>query len=183
MAQIAQMREPHARQRVAFRRPGRGEPGKVAVGERQDHDIARRLAEIDRLDDVVEARSCGLEQMHGLSEQRLHDRLAVEALQSDHHEMALSRFRRAPGPVVIMADARADRLHQKPHRLAGDRDKTLHPQHVMRLRNAGDARRDRRGIVDLRQRHDEAVEIVVVVIELVVVMRPAVLDIVLGADA
>ena len=83
----------------------------------------------------------------------------------------------------MVADARADRLHQKPHRLAGDRRKTLHPQHVMRLGDRGDARRERGGIGDLGQRHDEAVEIVVVVVELVVVMRLAVLDVVLGADA
>ena len=38
-------------------------------------------------------------------------------------------------------------------------------------------------IGDFAQRHDEALEIVVVVVELVVVMRHAVLDIVLGADA
>ena len=56
MAQVAQMREPHARQQVALRGPGRGERGEIAVGERQHHHVARRLAEIDRLDDVVEAR-------------------------------------------------------------------------------------------------------------------------------
>ena len=71
MAQIAEMREPHARQPILLRRIGRSEPGKVAVGKRQDHDVARRLAEIERLDAVVEARGCGLEQMHGLPEQRL----------------------------------------------------------------------------------------------------------------
>ena len=37
-------------------------------------------------------------------------------------------------------------------------------------------------IVDLGQRHDEALELVMVVIELVVVMRLAVLDVGLGAD-
>ena len=65
MAQIAEMREPHAWQTMPLGSVGRGETGEVAVGERQDHDVARRLAEIDRFDAVVEARSCGLEQMHG----------------------------------------------------------------------------------------------------------------------
>ena len=59
MAQVAQMREPHARQRVgldlALDLPGGGKPGEVAVGERQDGDIAGRLAEIDRFDKLVEA--------------------------------------------------------------------------------------------------------------------------------
>ena len=53
----------------------------------------------------------------------------------------------------------------------------------MRLGDGGDALRHRRRIADLRQRHDEAVEIVMVVVELVVVMRLAVLDVGLGADA
>ena len=95
MAQVAQMREPHARQTMPLRRVGRGETGEVAIGERQDHDVARRLAEIERFDAVVEARSCGLEQMHGLSAQRLGDGLAVEALQSDHHEVSGPRLRPA----------------------------------------------------------------------------------------
>ncbi len=54
MAQIAQMRQPHARQVRALSLPGGGERGEIAVGERQHGDIARRLAEIDRFDDFVE---------------------------------------------------------------------------------------------------------------------------------
>ena len=46
-----------------------------------------------------------------------------------------------------------------------------------------DASGERRRIGDLRQRHDEAVEIVVVVLGLLVVAGAAVLDVVLGADA
>ncbi len=56
MAKVAEMRETHARQPVLLRRVGRRKTRKVAVGERQDHDIARRLTEIARLDDVVERR-------------------------------------------------------------------------------------------------------------------------------
>ena len=54
MAEIAQMCESGARQDGAFGVPGCGQPGEIAVGERQDRDLARRLAEIDRFDDVVE---------------------------------------------------------------------------------------------------------------------------------
>ena len=64
MAQVTQMREPQARQHSTFRGIGDGETGKVAVGERQDHEVARALAEIDRLDDVVEARGACLQQVH-----------------------------------------------------------------------------------------------------------------------
>ena len=41
VTQVAQMRKPHARQRVLLNRERCGEPGKVAVGERQHHDVAR----------------------------------------------------------------------------------------------------------------------------------------------
>ena len=54
MAQVAQMRQPHARQARALSLPGGGERGEIAVGERQHGDVARRLAEIDRFDDFVE---------------------------------------------------------------------------------------------------------------------------------
>ena len=72
MLQVAQLHQPHARQRVAFLvallvaflGPGRRKPREIAVGKRQDRDIARRLAKIDRLDDVVEARRAGRKQMH-----------------------------------------------------------------------------------------------------------------------
>ena len=33
-----------------------------------------------------------------------------------------------PGPIVVMRHARADRLHQEPHRLAGDGGKAFHAQ-------------------------------------------------------
>ena len=54
MAQVAQMREAHAWQRVALDRPGRREPGEVGVGERQHENIARRLAQVDWFGDLVE---------------------------------------------------------------------------------------------------------------------------------
>ena len=55
MLEIAQLHEPHARQRVALDGPGGREPRQIAVGERKNGDIAGRLTEIDRLNDVVEA--------------------------------------------------------------------------------------------------------------------------------
>ena len=67
MAQVAQMRQPHARQARALSLPGGGESGEIAVGERQHGDVARRLAEIDRFDDFVEVGRARGEQMHRLS--------------------------------------------------------------------------------------------------------------------
>ena len=56
------------------------------------------------------------------------------ALQADHDEAALHAPRPRPRPVILMRDPRADRLHQKPHRLAGDGGKALDAQHVELLR-------------------------------------------------
>ena len=55
MLEIAQLHKPHARQRVALDGPGRRKARQIAVGERKNGDVAGRLTEIDRLDDVVEA--------------------------------------------------------------------------------------------------------------------------------
>ncbi len=64
MPQLAQMREPHTRQAVAFHVPRGRKPREIAVDERQHGDVARRLAEIDRFDEIVERRRTGREQMH-----------------------------------------------------------------------------------------------------------------------
>jgi hypothetical protein len=56
MPQVAQMREPYARQRVAFHRPSGREAGEIAVSEGENDHVAGRLAKVDRLDHVVERR-------------------------------------------------------------------------------------------------------------------------------
>ncbi len=112
MAQVAQMGEPHARQQVALRGPGGGERGEIAVGKRQHHHVARRLAEIDRLDDVVEARARGGEKMHRSAQQRAGHAGAVEPLEADHHQTAFARIGGVPRTVILMAHPGADRLHQ-----------------------------------------------------------------------
>ena len=83
-----------------------------------------------------------------------------------------ARLARLPRPVELVLDARADALHQQPHRLARDLDEALHAQDVVRRR------RRRRGARSApaaspsrRQVDDEAVEVVVVVLALGVVVR------------
>ena len=56
VAELAEMHQPERWQRVLVGGVGRCQPGEIAVDEGQHDDIARRLAEIDRLDDVVECR-------------------------------------------------------------------------------------------------------------------------------
>src|SRR5712691_4784151 len=144
VAQIPQRREPQARQRVALECPGSGEGGKIAVREGQDDHVARRLAEIDRLDGLVERRGGGREQMHRSPEQRARHRGAVEPLQADDDEAAFARLGGIPWPVVLVRDARAHRLQEETHGLARDGGESLHPQHVEAFRGRGAARGHRR---------------------------------------
>ncbi len=82
-----------------------------------------------------------------------------------------------------MRHARADRLNDEPHRLAGHSRKPLHAKYIVRIRDRRDPLRKRSRIGNLGQRHHEAVEVVVVVLCLLVVARAAILDIILGANA
>ena len=143
MAQVAQMREPHARQRGAFGLPCGREPGEVAVGERQNRDLAGRLAEIDRFDDVVE-RGCGRgQEMHGrklvLTKKRVSDRGAIETFEADHHQPPFARFIRGPGSIVLMRDPRPDGLNQQAQRLVRHRSEAFDAQHVEFFRQRCDA--------------------------------------------
>ena len=61
--------------------------------------------------------------------------LAIDAFFADHDEAAAPRFSSRPGAIELLAEALADALHQKPHRLAGHLEKALHAQHVMRARD------------------------------------------------
>ena len=51
----------------ASRFPRGGDAGKIAVGEGQRHDIRRRLAQIDRLDEIVERSGDGGQEVHVVS--------------------------------------------------------------------------------------------------------------------
>ena len=82
-----------------------------------------------------------------------------------------------------MRHPRSHRLHQQTQRLARHGGETLDAQHVEIFRECGDAGGERGRIGDLAERHDERIEIVVIVLRLVVVPRAAVGDVVLGADA
>ena len=50
------MRETHAREPVSLRSVSRRETRKVAIGERENDNIARRLTEIAWLDHIVKRR-------------------------------------------------------------------------------------------------------------------------------
>jgi hypothetical protein len=56
MTQIAEMSEPQRRHGIFVGGIGRGKSGEIAVGEGQYENVARHLAEIDRLDEIVECR-------------------------------------------------------------------------------------------------------------------------------
>src|ERR1019366_10272381 len=108
------------------------------------------------------------------------DARPVEALLADHHETTRARLVRSPGAVEVMLEPRADALHQQAHRLAGDFDKALYAQDIMRERAFREPRDKRRGVRRGRDLDDETVEIVVIVIFQPIVMRRAIGEIVLG---
>ena len=86
-------------------------------------------------------------------------------------------------PVVVMLHARADRLHDEAHRLAGDRRKALDAQDVV-ARDEGHQPLDEGcRCRELAQAQREARELVVVVVGLVVVVRGAALDVALARKA
>ena len=138
MAQRRETGEPQGRLRRRLRLIGARERIEVAVGEREEHDIRRRLAEIDRFDRFVERADLDAGDVHGTSgAERRGDRVAVDALLRDHDEAALARLAGAPRPVEVAAEPLADALHQQAHRLAGDLDEALDAQDVVRARHVG----------------------------------------------
>ena len=108
---------------------------------------------------------------------------AVEPLQPDDYQPALALLRGTPRPVVVVRHPRPDRLQQQSHGLARNRDKTFDPQDVVHFGGGAYARCQFAGIGDLGHRHNEAGEIVVVMLELRIMPGAAVFDIVLGTHA
>ena len=82
-----------------------------------------------------------------------------------------------------MGYACARRLNHEAHRLSDDRGETFDAKHVEIFRQRRNARGKRRRIDHFAHRHDERIEVVMIVIFLSVVMRASIGDIVLGADA
>src|ERR1700691_1295031 len=77
---------------------------------------------------AVVARRCMASPVQGAR-----DAVAVEALEADHHEVALAAVRRRPGPAELMRPPCPHRLDEEPHRLAGNRRKALDAQHLVAL--------------------------------------------------
>src|ERR1051326_7922477 len=101
------------------------------------------------------------------------DRGAVEAFAADHHEPALARLAGTPGPVEIMLEPRAHALHDLAEILAGHMQEALQPKDVMCGDDLAESRQEPAGVGDRPPRHDETLEIVVIVLGLEVVMRGA----------
>ena len=132
MAQPLQAGQAQRRQRsgAASRRRQRRQ---VAVGEGQHHDLGRRLPEIDGgvgLRRAI-ADSVGQEMHRSAPESAPRWRRASRPFSP----ITTSRPARAspgrPGPVELVPEARADALHQQPHRLARHVDEALDAQDVV----------------------------------------------------
>ena len=119
-------------------RPRLRQAGQFGIGRGQHDDVARRLAEIDRLIALVDRPFCAaadawVTSAFQLTAARSLRSLPCRARQADDDQTAARGFRRQPVAVEIMFDAVAHRLHQQPHRPAGHLDETLQPQDVMLL--------------------------------------------------
>src|SRR6185295_18224784 len=101
MPQVPQIGEPNGGKGVALPGPRNGEAGEVAVGERKDDDIAGELAQIDRLDQIVDGSRSGRQQVHRSTKQRASDTVAIKSLQADDDKPALASLGGSPGPIVV----------------------------------------------------------------------------------
>ena len=64
VAELQKVGEPQAGASCRTVRRGRGEAGELGVGRGQEHDVARRLAEVDRRAGILRRHVAGVEQMH-----------------------------------------------------------------------------------------------------------------------
>src|SRR5258708_6606799 len=95
--------------------------------------------------------------------QRRGDRGAVEAFAADDDEAGRARLAVAPGAVEIMLQPLADALHHLAELLAGHVEEALEAENVVRRDHRAEAGEEVRGIGDRAARHDEALEIIMVV--------------------
>ena len=98
---------------------------------------------------------------------------------TDHDELAAPHLAGRPSGVELLPEALPDALNEQPHRLSGDLDEALHPQHSELFRDGGEAREQAgrigcRGNID-----DETLEVVVIVAVFGIVVRRALREIVL----
>jgi hypothetical protein len=91
-------------------------------------------------------------------------RRAIETGFADHDELAEAIFALPPRPVELLAEARADALHEKPHRLAAQFEKALDPQNVMALDDVRQSEHQCGAVLDRVHLDDEAFEIIVIVL-------------------
>ncbi len=93
---------------------GRGNRRKLGIGSGQEQDIARRLAEVDRLVPVADRPLLSEKQMHSLPSDERFDRLAhrvlIHLVQTDDDETRIAGLTRRPGTVEILVDARTHGL-------------------------------------------------------------------------
>ena len=85
----------------------------------------------------------------------------------------MAAFAGVPGAIKLMLKARPHALNEQPHRLAFDVREPFHAQDIVCARGEGDAVNDVGGALDRGNVDDEALEIVVVVLALLIVMGRA----------
>ena len=182
MAEPQDRREPQPRRRGVRRaHPSlrRRQRCQFGVGARQHDDVSRTLGEVDRRRTVGDRPRHRRQQVHSAA-QRRGDRGAVEPFLADHDKACRAGFAGQPRPVEIMLHPVADRLHDLAPVAAGQVDKALDPQYVMRGDRGAQPAEKAGAVADRAQGHDKAVEIVMVVGLSGIVQRRARGEVVLG---
>ena len=111
----------------------RGEERDFGIGARQQYNVALALGEIDRGRPVGDRSRCRCEQVHSAAQcsKRRYDGGAIEAFAADHDQPRLALFTGIPGPIEMLLQPVADRLHDLSAIATGQVDKPFHPQDVM----------------------------------------------------
>ena len=82
---------------------------------------------------------------------------------TDHDEPAAPHLASRPSGVELLPESLPDALNEQPHRLSGDLDEALHPQHSELFSDGGEAREQAGRIGCRGDVNDEAFEVVVIV--------------------
>ena len=169
------------------------EARELGVGGGEEDDVARGLAEVDRLGLVDRRSRLRAQQVHrsppppgpaarppgpalgrppvggSARPEHLPDAGLVEPRLPDHHQPRAALLAGPPLPVVVVPDPLADPLHEQAHVLARHRREPLDAEDPVRSDGAGDPARERVRAIDLAQLDAERREVVMVVFPLLLV--------------
>ena len=190
VGELHEVREAEGREVVAEAGSRAREARELGVRGGEEDDVARGLAEVDRLRLVDRRSRLRAQQVHRRSRPappvpRLSPPGALPGCGArrgpfpDHHEPRPALLAVPPLAVVVVADALADALHEEAHVLARDRREALDAEDPVRGDGPGDPAREGVRAVHLAELHAERGEVVVIVLPRLVEVGGARIEVVL----